>query len=112
MLHGYRCFIEENINKLVGMYITIGSYIVKRHLLGRNVFAIMNYGILMALCVLSVFLCHYYSTEKSRNIHFIIQIVIMIIGIISFLFSNNKAFDRGYTFAMNQKKLTNSFEDD
>ncbi len=98
ILHGYRCSLEERINKAIGKNVIVGGYLVKRKLLGRNLFAIMNYTAMIALCLVSIYFCHKYQAEFF-NVNFIIQSVFVIIGVVSFIILNNKAFISGYQFS-------------
>ena len=104
LLHGYRCFLEENINIIAGKNILVGAYLVKRKLLGRNPFSIMNYIIMILLVLTSIYFCHIFQLE-FWNLNFIIQLTAVFFGIVFFIIYNNNAFIEGYNFG---KKLYNS----
>jgi hypothetical protein len=100
ILHGYRCFLEEKINSIVGKNVTVGAFLVKKKLLGNNPFTLLNYFLMSALVLVCIYFCHKYQPE-FWNINFIIQASVAIIGMTFFMFDNSKSFNKGYYFGQN-----------
>ncbi len=99
ILHGYRYAIEERINMLIGKNVKIGGYLTKEKLLNTNPFSISIF-ITIALAIgISIVYCHRFQ-EHFWNFNFFIQAIILIIGSTAFIIINNKAFMKGYNFAV------------
>lgn len=110
LLHGYRHFIEERINALVGKNYLFGAKLVKKKLLDTNTFARFNYIVLGLMFVVSVFFCHIpldgfdnigkaISNYNFMDPHLYIQVIVIIGGVFVFIRKNRKAFEEGNDLA-------------
>ena len=101
VLHGYRRFLEDVINKKIDKNLLSGAHLVKEKLLERNWFTIMNYSVLGAFVLTTVYICHMDQIFVT-NFNLWIQLLIILLGVGIFVKRNLTAYNSGYILALSR----------